>query len=84
VTAIQLESLRNRATWWARDAGKTDGFVVFFHFNLCGWSESFARLQTGGWVAGAVAMPVDAAGKALVAVGGDYQNGCERWEEIKA
>jgi hypothetical protein len=86
VTAVQLQDLRDKAQAWASETEHTTGFVVLWQDGLAGWSVSRARLEQAGWLAGSVAIPIgiECSYAALVAAGGDYQNGCERWEEINA
>jgi hypothetical protein len=84
MTPAQLQEIRDAAHAWAKEHGKTDGYVTFWCGTLAGWSVSRARLEAAGYLPGVVAIPIGIGCRyaALVAVGGNYENGCDRWEEL--
>jgi hypothetical protein len=83
VTPEEIKQLRHRANYWAVENNRVVGWVVFYQNVICGWSHGLAGLETGGWLAGAVAIPVCPGCKPWQAVGGDLIDGAARWEEIQ-
>ena len=57
------------------------GYVVFYQGRACGWTLGIEG-GTNGWLAGCVAVPNQVSEVLHVAVGGNYQDGAERWEAL--
>ena len=57
------------------------GYVVFYQGRACGWTLGVEGV-TNGWLAGCVAVPIYVSEVLHVAVGGNYQDGAERWEAL--
>lgn len=56
------------------------GFVVIYDGRVAGWTHSVSEVS--GWLAGCYAIP-DIAGEPIrEAVGGNYQNGAEKWVPV--
>lgn len=60
------------------------GYLVAFGDKWCGWTLSLAAMTGTAaprpWRPGCVAMPCDGRAEVWEAVGGNYQDGAERWE----
>ena len=82
---LTLDDLRLHAHDYRVKRGYEHGWVMFYEGAISGWCSDnrFAESDyVKTWVAGVIA--IDAKGHALVACGGNYQDGATHWETLNA
>ncbi|GGE75730.1 hypothetical protein GCM10011533_30090 [Streptosporangium jomthongense] len=71
-----MSNRREQANNYREVRGLFGGYVVLFGNDVSGWAKDFPRPEA--YVPGCIA--VDEAGNQWEAVGGNEQDGAERWE----
>ena len=82
ITPAHARALHVQAAQWREETAhiESGGYVLVHEREVTGWTCDIR--ETHGWLAGCIAVPSTEAASFFIAVGGDRQNGAEKWMSL--
>jgi len=73
-----MRRLKDKADAYRQHEGLKGGYVIFYYYEVAGWTKELTAENAQSWVPGCIAY--DENGSWWHATGGNEYDGAERWE----